>query len=69
MQDMRRLASHESLKKVHVEQVQDFTPTPMTKSSVVFYTGMDLKTLKTVYVEREQEMKKRQKSYFFKFDK
>ena len=54
---------------LHVEQVQDFTPTPMTKSSAVFYTGMDLKTLKPVYVEREPEQKKRQKSYFFKFDK
>lgn len=69
LQDMQKLASHKSLKKVHVEQVQDFTPTPMTKSSVIFYTGMDLKTLNPVYVERDMKKKKEQKAYFFNLGK
>ena len=45
---------------------QDFTPTPMTTSSVMFYTGLDPKNLDTVYVERDMEKKKEQKSFFFK---
>ena len=49
-----------------MDQVQDFTPTPMTKSSVSFYTGLDPKTLSPVFVERDLQKKKGQKSYFFK---
>ncbi len=48
-----------------LEQVQDLTPTPMTLSSVMFYTGENPYTRETVYVARTQEEKRRQKSYFF----
>ena len=47
------------------EQVQDLTPTPMTLSSVMFRTGMNPYTGEHLYVARNQEDKRRQKSYFF----
>ena len=65
MREMRRLASHPALRGIYMDQVQDFTPTPMTTSSVMFYTGLDPKNLDTVYVERDMEKKKEQKSFFF----
>ena len=66
MREMRRLASNPALRGLYMDQVQDFTPTPMTTSSVMFYTGLDPKNLDTVYVERDVEKKKEQKSFFFK---
>ena len=50
----------------NLEQVQDLTPTPMTLSSVMFYTGENPYTREKVYVARSQEEKRRQKSYFFR---
>ncbi|MBR6245803.1 MAG: YgiQ family radical SAM protein [Bacteroidales bacterium] len=66
MHDMEKLAHNPALRGLYMEQVQDFTPTPMTTSSVMFYTGLDPRTLKPVFVERDPEKKKHQKSYFFK---
>ena len=48
-----------------LEQVQDLTPTPMTLSSVMFYTGCDPYTGEKLYVARSQDDKRRQKSCFF----
>ncbi len=64
--DMRAL-SERVLGRLHfnLEQVQDLTPTPMTLSSVMFYTGENPYTHEPVYVARTQEEKRRQKSYFF----
>ena len=66
MQDMSNLAHNPSLKGIWMDQVQDFTPTPMTVSSVMFYSGLDPRTMKPVFVERDPEKKKAQKSFFFK---
>jgi uncharacterized radical SAM protein YgiQ len=66
MKDMEKLASNPALKGIWMEQVQDFTPTPMTVSSVMFYTGIDPRTMKPVFVERDLEKKRRQKSFFFR---
>ncbi|MCK9304549.1 MAG: YgiQ family radical SAM protein, partial [Bacteroidales bacterium] len=63
--DMRSLASNPLLKDINTEQVQVFTPTPMTRSSIMYYTGLDTKTLKNIYIERSIEDMKRQKSFFF----
>ncbi len=63
--DMQMLNENKFLKGVFTDQVQDFTPTPMTKSSVSYYTGLDPKTYNPIFVEREMNKKKRQKSYFF----
>ena len=64
--DMQALAD-KVLGRLHftLEQVQDLTPTPMTLSSVMFYTGVNPYTGEEVYVARSQEDKRRQKAYFF----
>ncbi len=66
-QDMRAL-SERVIGKLHfnLEQVQDLTPTPMTLSSVMFYTGENPYTHERVFVARSQEEKRRQKSWFFR---
>lgn len=66
MKDMENLSEHPALKGVYMDQVQDFTPTPMTASSIMYYTGLDTKTMKSVFVERDPEKKKMQKSFFFR---
>ena len=63
--DMERLAHHPALKGIWMDQVQDFMPTPMTTSSVMFYSGIDPRTMETVFVERDLERKKAQKAFFF----
>ncbi len=66
MREMQNLARNPALRGLYMDQVQDFTPTPMTTSSVMFYTGLDPKNLEKVYVERDTERKKEQKSFFFR---
>ena len=63
-----RALSEKVLGRLHftLEQVQDLTPTPMTFSSVMFYTGRNPYTGERVYVARTQEEKRRQKSWFFR---
>lgn len=61
--EMREL-QHKT-RNVRTEQVQDFTPTPMTLSSVMFYTGTNPYTQERVFVARDKASKDRQKSYFF----
>ena len=64
--DMQKLASNPALKGIWMEQVQDFMPTPMTTSSVMFATGIDPRTMKPVFVERNPDKKRAQKDLFFK---
>ena len=66
MEDMRRLANNPTLKGIWMEQVQDFMPTPMTTSSIMFATGLDPRNLKPVFVERDPDKKRAQKSQFFR---
>ena len=66
MREMQRLARNPALRGLYMDQVQDFTPTPMTTSSVMFYTGIDPKNLQKVFIERDLQKKKEQKSFFFK---
>ncbi len=47
------------------EQVQDFTPTPMTLASVMYYSGTDPYSLKPVYSAKKTEERKLQKDLFF----
>ena len=67
--DMILLA--EETKRMHYrpEQVQDFTPTPMTLSTTMFYTGINPYTREPIYVARTPEQKKQQNSYFFWYKK
>ena len=64
-QDMQYLA--ECCKQMHYrpEQVQDFTPTPMTLATTMFYTGLNPYTMQPIYVARTKEEKQKQNSYFF----
>lgn len=66
IQDMRQLAANPSLKGIWMDQVQDFMPTPMTTSSIMFCTGIDPRTMQEVFVERDPDRKKAQKAVFFK---
>lgn len=67
--DMKDLAAEVKILGIKPEQVQDFTPTPMTFSTLMYYTGFDPYTGKKVYVARNTEDKKRQKEYFFWYKK
>lgn len=64
--EMKELQNNKYLKNIKLEQVQDFTPTPMTRSSVIFYSGIDPSTGEPVYVERIASKKLKQKEFFFK---
>ena len=62
---MRRLSQKTRSLHMRLVQVQDLTPTPMTLSSVMFRTGRDPYTGRRLYVARNQDDKRKQKSYFF----
>ena len=59
MQRVRAFASREL--QIHPEQVQVFTPTPSTYSSLMYYTELDPFTGKAVFVEKDARRKERQK--------
>jgi len=63
--DMSELAGEVRSLGIKPEQVQDFTPTPMTISTAMYYCGFDPYTGKKVYVARGIEEKRKQKEYFF----
>ncbi|MCC8137428.1 MAG: YgiQ family radical SAM protein [Clostridiales bacterium] len=52
------------LRDIHFmpEQVQDFYPTPSTVSTCMYYTGLDPRTMKPVYVEKNPHRKKLQRA-------
>jgi len=66
LQDMEKLASHPALKGIWMDQVQDFTPTPMTTSSVMYWSGLDPRDMSPVFTEHDMSRKQEQKSFFFK---
>jgi uncharacterized radical SAM protein YgiQ len=67
--DMKDLVAEVKSLGIKPEQVQDFTPTPMTLSTLMYYTGLDPFSGKKVYVARSVEDKRRQKEYFFWYKK
>jgi uncharacterized radical SAM protein YgiQ len=67
--DMAELAGEVRSLGIKPEQVQDFTPTPMTLSTAMYYCGFDPYTGKKVYVARGIEEKRKQKGYFFWYKK
>lgn len=64
-QDMAQLAEITKQLNFHLEQVQDFTPTPMTVSTETWYTGYDPYTLEKVWSAHSQKEKLAQRQYFF----
>ncbi len=63
--DMAELANLTRKMGYKLEQVQDFTPTPMTVSTEMFYTGYDPYTLEPVTTAKSQQEKLAQRQYFF----
>jgi len=59
MHDLKQFTTHEL--KMNPEQAQVFTPTPSTYSAVMYYTELDPKTRKKIYVEKDTRRKEKQK--------
>lgn len=64
-EDMAELAVLTKKLDFHLEQVQDFTPTPMTVSTEMWYTGYNPYTLEPVYSAKTQKEKLAQRQFFF----
>lgn len=63
--DMAELAIKTKQLNFRLEQVQDFTPTPMTMATEMYYAGFDPYKSETVYSAHTREEKERQRVYFF----
>jgi len=63
--DMAELAVQTKGLNFQLEQVQDFTPTPMTLATEIYYTGYHPYTLEKVYTARSKEQKLNQRQFFF----
>ena len=64
-EDMAQLAAITRKLGFHLEQVQDFTPTPMTIATETWYTGYDPYTLEPVFSAKTPREKEAQRQYFF----
>ncbi len=69
LDEMANLAIQMQKLNMKLEQVQDFTPTPMTLASVMFYTGFDPYTLEKMNIPHSIKEKKIQQLFFFLYDK
>ena len=67
--DMADLAAETKDMGFQLEQVQDFTPTPMTLATVMYYSGYDPYTLKRVYGAKSKEERREQNRFFFWYKK
>ena len=65
LQDMAELALEMKRMGYRLEQIQDFTPTPMTLSTEMYYTGIDPTTMQPVYVATTPGDKADQRRMFF----
>ena len=65
MQDMANLAIETKDMGFQLEQVQDFTPTPMTVSTVIYYSGVHPYTLEDIETVKDIQRKKDQNKFFF----
>ena len=63
--DMANLAAETKDLGFQLEQVQDFTPTPMTVAEVIYYSGVHPYTLKPVKTAKTRDEKQAQNNYFF----
>ncbi len=67
--DMAELAAETKQLNMHLEQVQDFTPTPMTLATEIYYTGIHPYTGEQVFTAIRPEEKLAQRKYFFWYEK
>lgn len=63
--DMAQLMLETKKLDFKLEQVQDFTPTPMTLSTEIYYTGVHPYTLEPIYTAKTKEEKLAQRKFFF----
>ncbi|MFY7827761.1 MAG: YgiQ family radical SAM protein [Flectobacillus sp.] len=63
--DMANLAAETKDLGFQLEQVQDFTPTPMTVAEVIYYSGVHPYTLQPIATAKTREEKQAQNKYFF----
>ena len=68
-EEMAELAAETKAMDFQLEQVQDFTPTPMTVSTDTWYSGYHPYTLEPVFSAKSPEEKKRQRMFFFWYKK
>ncbi|MFV0471983.1 MAG: YgiQ family radical SAM protein [Paludibacteraceae bacterium] len=64
-EDMAELAEITKKLNFHLEQVQDFTPTPMTLATEIYYSGYNPYTLEPVFTAKTKQEKLAQRQYFF----
>ncbi len=64
-EDMANLAIQTKDMNFKLEQVQDFTPTPMTLATVVYYSGYHPYTMEKIYTARDKNAKESQRKFFF----
>ncbi|MBI9069331.1 MAG: YgiQ family radical SAM protein [Salinivirgaceae bacterium] len=64
-EDMADLAIKTKNMNFILEQVQDFTPTPMTLATVIYYSGIDPYSKKEIFTAKSQKDKRNQKQFFF----
>lgn len=64
-EEMANLAAETKEMGFRLEQVQDFTPTPMTVATVIYYTGVHPYTLRPIYTAKSAKQKRNQHLYFF----
>ena len=69
LKDMADLAVEMKRLGYRLEQIQDFTPTPMTLSTEMYYTGINPETMEPVYVATTPNEKKEQNLMFFYYKK
>lgn len=63
--NMAELALKTKELNFHLEQVQDFTPTPMTLATEIYYTGIHPYTGEEIFTARDPEQKRAQREFFF----
>ncbi|MDR2840347.1 MAG: DUF3362 domain-containing protein, partial [Paludibacter sp.] len=63
--DMAELAVKTKTMNFRLEQVQNFTPTPMTLASTMFYTGIDPYSMEKIYSAHTKSEKDEQQQFFF----
>jgi uncharacterized radical SAM protein YgiQ len=68
-EDMADLACETAELGFHLEQVQDFTPTPMTVATEIYYSGVHPYTGKPVSQNKDERTKKLQNMFFFWYKK
>ena len=69
VEDMANLAAETKDMGFKLEQVQGFTPTPMTVATVIYYSGYHPYTLKKVFVPKTKQEKDEQHRFFFWYKK